>query len=136
MFKNNGLKIAVALAIFSFHAHVFSAGFDCNKAKTKVEFLICGNPQLSAMDKKMSDNSYEVVDDISKYKGKDYEGKQIYTGRELVKFKANLKADFASSHKGWLTERNQCVDVACLNKAYKEYAETSQMEIYESMQGL
>jgi uncharacterized protein len=137
MFNNTTLKLAVALAAISLHTHVFSAGFDCNKAKTKVEFMICGNPMLSAMDKQMSNQYYSTVNQIDKYDGKDYDDNQMYTGRTLAQFKTSAKTDLASFQKKWLIKRNKCIDTTCLIEAYEDYTDSSFfIELSEGMAGI
>ena len=49
MFK---LFSVLALLVLQMPAH--GASFDCAKASTKVETLICGDPGLSALDSKLS----------------------------------------------------------------------------------
>jgi len=70
-----------------------AASFDCTKAGTKVEKMICANPELSKLDKELAERYRESV-------AKDSSVKQ-----EQLK---------------WLKQRNLCDDVKCLLAQYKE----------------
>ncbi|ETR69591.1 MAG: hypothetical protein OMM_03841 [Candidatus Magnetoglobus multicellularis str. Araruama] len=45
---------------------VFSAGFDCKKASTKVEKLICGNSVLNALDEKLNETYFKTKKQLPK----------------------------------------------------------------------
>lgn len=70
----------------------FAASFDCKKASTSVEKLICTDPKLSELDTDLA---------------------QAYRG--AVKVSPDVKV----GQRQWLKERNACVDVACLANAYQ-----------------
>jgi uncharacterized protein/ssDNA-binding Zn-finger/Zn-ribbon topoisomerase 1 len=69
-----------------------AASFDCKKASTSVEKLICTDPKLSELDTDLA---------------------QAYRG--AVKVSPDVKV----GQKQWLKERNACVDVTCLKTAYE-----------------
>lgn len=74
-----------------------AASFDCGKAQSKVEHLICDNPKLSELDSKL---------------GQDYQD---------VRSKANeeQKKILITEQKHWLKHtRNVCGDETCLKLAY------------------
>ena len=48
------MRILLSLFFLLFPTLSLAAGFDCAKAFTAVEKLICGNPQLSAQDEELS----------------------------------------------------------------------------------
>lgn len=73
---------------------LFGASFDCAKAKTDVEKMICANPELSALDENLS-NAFKEAMRESSDKGK------------------LKKEQFA-----WVKERNQCKERACVQKTY------------------
>lgn len=74
-----------------------SPGFSCDKASTKIEKMICGSQELSALDNLMS-SLYEEV--LSKTDDKD---------------------QIKQSQIAWLnSERKNCSNNKCLNKAYKQ----------------
>ena len=70
-----------------------SPSFDCRKATTKVEKLICANPELSKLD----------VDLAELYK-------------EAVSKERSVRDD----QRAWNIEKNKCVDADCLKTAYED----------------
>jgi uncharacterized protein len=72
-----------------------AAGFDCGKAKTKVEKLICSNATVSKLDREMQ----SVYQDAYKRTADP----------------AGLKLE----QRQWLKTRNACKDVTCLIRAYR-----------------
>lgn len=82
---------AVGLALGS-AAH--AASYDCAKAHSKVERMICADAQLSRLDEELA-AAYEAV------------------------LKFNNKATFIhQEQKQWLKERNSCTDEGCLKNVY------------------
>ncbi|WP_428634637.1 lysozyme inhibitor LprI family protein [Sedimenticola sp.] len=73
-----------------------SASFDCSKASTKVEKMICADPELSKLDEKL---------------GKTYSAALNKTPDLLA-----LK----QQQRDWLNDRNGCVDAACLQAQYQQ----------------
>jgi|GEM_PF-5406898 len=74
-----------------------AASFDCKKAQSKVEHLICDNPEISKLDEELS-----------------------------VAYKAALQAkqqavDIKQAQKQWMKERNDCADAACVKTAYQNH---------------
>lgn len=49
------LKVGIVLICLTSTNVVLAASFDCTKAKTKLEKLICSNPELNLADQKMGD---------------------------------------------------------------------------------
>ena len=72
-----------------------AASFDCAKAGTKVEKLICGDAELSKLDEELSAAYKAALQDQSE--------------AESIK----------QAQKQWLKERNNCADAVCLNKVYR-----------------
>ncbi|MGT2429585.1 lysozyme inhibitor LprI family protein [Cupriavidus basilensis] len=73
----------------------WSAGFDCNKARTQVEHMICANQDLSAADHRMVELYREVM------------------------AAAMDKPAFKREQDNWRSmRRDTCPDVACVRKAY------------------
>jgi uncharacterized protein len=73
-----------------------AASFDCAKASTQVEKLICGDEKISALDDQLA----------TTYK----------TASETATDKTTLK----TQQKDWLKKkRNSCKDAECLTKAYQ-----------------
>jgi uncharacterized protein len=75
---------------------VSAASFDCGKASTTVEKLICGNAKLSSLDSTMASTYKNLIN----HSGKADE----------------IKAE----QRQWLTERNACTDNACLQTKYEQ----------------
>lgn len=74
---------------------LLGASFDCAKAATKVEKMICANPELSALDENLSKTFKEAL--------------KATDDKEQLK-----KEQFA-----WMKERNKCQDVECLKIEYE-----------------
>ena len=72
-----------------------AASFDCTKATTKIERIICTDSELSKMDEGLAKIYRDVMKDVKH--------------AEAIK----------SSQKVWLKERNRCEDVVCVKKAYE-----------------
>jgi uncharacterized protein len=93
------MKTTIALsltAIFlAWMPYVHSASFDCAKAKTKIEKLICANPKLSQLDEKVSALYKKVLE------------------------QSPVPEDTKEQQREWVKDpRNLCKDAACLEEAY------------------
>lgn len=71
------------------------ASFDCGKAQTKMEHIICDNPEISKLDEELS-----------------------------VAYKAALKDEkqadaIKQAQKQWMKARNGCPDTVCIKQAYE-----------------
>ncbi|PHV09673.1 lysozyme inhibitor LprI family protein [Chitinimonas sp. BJB300] len=73
-----------------------ATSFDCTKAKTETEQLICTDPELSLLDEKLSE-AYKAA---------------------LLQL--NTKLLFKSSQRAWLNDIKQCKSAACLKTAFTE----------------
>ena len=74
---------------------VHAASFDCAKAGTKVEKLICGDAELSKLDEELNAAYKAAVQDKTK--------------ADVVK----------QAQKQWMKERSGCADAACVKGAYE-----------------
>lgn len=72
-----------------------AASFDCAKAATKVEQMICGDAELSRLDEELAQAYKAALKDQSK--------------AESIK----------QAQKQWMKERNACADVACMKRVYE-----------------
>lgn len=70
-----------------------SPSFDCRKATTAVEKLICSNPDLSKLDVSLAE-----------------------TYKEAVSKDRSIRDD----QRAWNAEKNKCADVDCLKSAYED----------------
>jgi uncharacterized protein len=87
---------------------VFAASFDCKKAKTDMETLICKNPDLNEVDGRLGDAFNEAIDSAANKK----EEQQVKQG-QLAWLK---KRDAA-----WGTKKGKCYqNIACLVSMYEE----------------
>lgn len=86
--------ISCLLSWMAWCAPATAASFDCTKANTTVEKLICVDSESSGLDDEMA----------ALYKG---------AMRDKV-----LAAGVRSTQKEWLKVRNGCADVACVRNAY------------------
>lgn len=72
-----------------------AASFDCAKASTKVEHLICDNPEILKLDEEMAASYKAALQDQS-------------------------KADsLRQAQKQWIKGRNACEDTACVKRTYE-----------------
>jgi len=72
-----------------------AASFDCAKAGTKVEHMVCDDPELTKLDEEMA-NAYKVA-------------LQDKAKAEQIK----------QAQRKWLKVRDDCVDVECVKSAYE-----------------
>ena len=74
---------------------VQAASFDCAKAGTKIEKLICSDAQLSKLDEELN-AAYKTA------------------------LQEKMKTDaIRQAQKQWMKERNACSDAACVKRAYE-----------------
>lgn len=100
---NSGFKtqiycalIAIGFAILSSPA--FSASFDCTKAISNIEKLICSDEQLSELDSEMAELYFSNFNEITN---------------------AKQKNNFKSTQIKWLKEKvNQCHESECIKNEY------------------
>ncbi len=75
---------------------VQAASFDCEKAQSKVERMICGDTELSRLDDEL---------------GEAYE--------DALEGNSNA-ANVRNAQKQWIKERNRCQEAACLSTLYRQ----------------
>jgi uncharacterized protein len=84
----------VALSLLA-SASAHAASFDCAKASTNIEKLICGNAELSKLDEEM---------------GEAYKAALRNAGHPISEKQAQKK---------WLITRDACIDANCVKHAYE-----------------
>jgi len=90
-------KIAILiLSILMFAQVSCAASFDCSKAGTKVEKMICADPELSKLDEDLSAAYKKALKESSD--------------------PATLK----QQQRDWMKERNKCTDAQCVKHAYNQ----------------
>lgn len=105
----NGMKCFLCLTgLLGLVMSAKAASFDCAKAATKVEKLICVDAELSKLDEGLS-AAYKAA---------------------LQQSKAQA---ITQAQEQWLKERNECVDVACVKAAYQN--RISQLTVRPSAAG-
>ncbi|ESP94196.1 lysozyme inhibitor LprI family protein [Pseudoalteromonas luteoviolacea] len=91
-------KVIYGVTLLLLSSHGMAAGFDCQKAATKVEKLICSDSALSQLDEDMG----------IAYRNKRASLYGVKRQQYLVK------------QRNWLKQvRNKCEAVACLKKVYQ-----------------
>lgn len=73
------------------------ASFDCKKASTKTEIMICSDPELAQKDIEMS-----------------------VAFKQAIAASGDGGAGIKKGQKAWMKERNKCGDTQCLIKSYQE----------------
>ena len=86
--------ILTVLVFLMFGAVAQAASFDCAKADTTVEHLICESPEISKLDEEMASRYKLALRDKAK--------------SSVVK----------QEQKEWINRRNNCVDELCVKRAY------------------
>jgi uncharacterized protein len=80
----------------AFAGNIHAASFDCSKATSEVEKIICANDELSKLDNSLITAYQQVLDRTRK------------------------KKEMIESQNQWLeNERNECQDAQCIKKAYE-----------------
>lgn len=90
------MRTAFTISALLLSTNLYSASFDCAKAGTKVEQMICSDLELSKLDEQLA-QSYKVA-------------AQDKTQAEQIQ----------RSQKQWMKERNGCADVVCVKDAYRK----------------
>lgn len=88
-------KNALVLLIFFACNAAVAAGFDCKKATSDIEKIICSSERLSALDEALNKQFRDALE------------------------KADDRTSLVKAQKAWIQERNKCVDSKCLEKAYE-----------------
>ncbi len=88
--------ITIGLVAFTLASDIYAAGFDCAKASTLVETVICSDSEISTLDETLS-SSYRDALAVSSNAN-------------------NIKLD----QRNWLKKRNLCKDKACLKDSYNQ----------------
>lgn len=91
------MRTAITIFLFIVSAPcTYGASFDCAKASSQVEKLICSNAELSKLDERLA---------VAYAQGNT---------------KSKSKTEFKSSQQRWLVEkRNTCADTPCIKNTYE-----------------
>ena len=88
---------SVLMSVF-LSGNALAASFDCAKARTSVEKMICSNPRLSYLDETMSHNYQGMLESV----GVDKQTRQ------------NIR----NEQTAWIAKRNKCSSARCLETVY------------------
>ena len=101
------LFVATCLATI-FSGRIYAASFDCNRASTPTEHMICGSRELSTLDDEMMD---------------------FYKRARASLSSDQEKTALLQSQRNWVRQRNaQCHDIQCLMTTYQNRVED--LELY------
>jgi uncharacterized protein len=78
--------------IFLLNVSLFGASFDCAKAQSNVEKMICADEKLAKLDSELF---------------------QIYS--DFYFLSKEIKGD----QREWMKQRNQCKNIVCIQKTYE-----------------
>jgi uncharacterized protein len=88
--------LCALIAIFAIASVIFAASFDCGKAKTEVEKLICSGDELSKLDESLSEAYLQALK------------------------RTDIKQQTIKSQRQWLKNvRNVCQNAECIKNAYE-----------------
>jgi uncharacterized protein len=86
----------VAFLLLIVAGNVHAASFDCGKATSEIEKLICGNDELSKLDESLNATYLKALE------------------------RPDIRKQMIQSQRQWLkNERNACKNAECLKKAYE-----------------
>jgi len=92
----------------------YAASFDCNKASSDVEKMICSDHKLSHLDDYLSQN----------YK--------IAMGPDMPE---GSKSKIRESQIDWLNKRNACTDAQCIDRMYSKQIDYLWNECFDHRHG-
>lgn len=87
--------VVLVLPSFLLVTAVHAASFDCAKASTKIEHIICDSPEISKLDERVAASYKALLQDITQ---------------------AN---EIRQSQKHWIWMRDNCPDVGCVKREYE-----------------
>ncbi|MCU6193704.1 lysozyme inhibitor LprI family protein [Enterobacter sichuanensis] len=92
----------------------YAASFDCNKASSDIEKMICSDHKLSRLDDYLSRN----------YK--------IAMGPDMPE---GSKSQIRKSQMDWFDKRNACTDTQCIEKMYAKQIDYLRNECFDHLSG-
>jgi uncharacterized protein len=112
MCKGTNMMKKILIVLFFLGISVFGASFDCVKASSHVEKMICADVKLSLLDENLSQvfkKAINATDDQDQLK----------------------KEQFA-----WMKERNKCQDISCVQSLYSSKIQTLTKNVQTSKSDL
>ena len=96
MAKHTAFFVGALTAFLVVPLLAIAASFDCGKASSQVEKIICANPDLSKLDESLNESYQAAV------------------------WRTSIEGSTVATQEQWLQdERNVCRDAACVRKAYE-----------------
>ena len=92
----------------------YAASFDCNKASSEVEKMICSDPKLNRLDDYLSQN-YKIAMSPNMPEGS--------------------KSKVRESQIDWLNKRNTCTDAQCIERMYSKQMDYLWNECFDHLDG-
>lgn len=97
-----------------------AASFDCGKAKTEIEKLICSNAKLSKLDEEMATAYREAIKRVTALDNEKATVERYRSFQEAGE-KVVTYTDYAKFHQQrWLKERVFCETTGCLKELYAQ----------------
>ena len=90
-----GVSLA-ALLTMAASSSSYAASFDCSKASSVVETLICRDPALSQLDDRLS------------------------AAYSAVRSQSGNASQLSADQRAWMARRNQCQTATCISSAYSD----------------
>jgi uncharacterized protein len=85
----------------------WSASFDCQKARSATEKMVCADPELSKLDEQLAQTYHGAL-------------KTLASQVKAEQIGSNAPAKLTQEQKHWVTYvRNLCTDIACLRETYQ-----------------
>ena len=100
--------VVITLAVSFSGQAVAAPSFDCNKASTRVERMICDHPRIARLDSEMAD-AYRTALRDSPW--------------------ASANRRIRAEQKQWIAERNRCGAPRCLRQLYKQRIDELRAEV-------
>lgn len=94
---NKAVLVPLILLLALLPATIHAASFDCKKAKTEIEKMICADAQLSKLDEELAAAYRDAMD------------KAGQTGKAVLR----------KEQTAWLKSRNACKDTLCVEVMYR-----------------
>ena len=100
--------VVITLAVSFSGQAVAAPSFDCNKASTRVERMICDHPRIARLDSEMADAYRTAL-------------------RDSPWASANWR--IRAEQKQWIAERNRCRKPRCLRQLYRQRIDQLHAEV-------
>lgn len=90
-------KLLLCSLLVSIAPYASAASYDCAKANSVAEKMVCSNPELNRFDEVLSENYHKLLE--SSGKKNDIEDEKV-------------------KQRNWIKTKEECSDLACLRRSY------------------